>query len=107
MGPGWQAQEPRRDIADHLPPLRGPQRTTGHCGSVSGARSGCADTPAYLAGILSGVSYLESTHAYRQVLADHPNAVTLFATRRWRESQHRVINESLRLLDEGGVPAHL
>jgi TetR/AcrR family tetracycline transcriptional repressor len=51
--------------------------------------------------------FLESTRSYRKILKDHPNMVPMFATRPWRDSQHLVINETLRLLDEGGVPAHL
>jgi TetR/AcrR family tetracycline transcriptional repressor len=51
--------------------------------------------------------FLESARAYRQVLVEHPRMAPLLATRPWTEGSHAVIDESIRLLDEGGVPAPL
>lgn len=51
--------------------------------------------------------FLESSRALRQVIVDHPNITPLMATRPWTESSHELVNESIRLLDEGGVPREL
>jgi AcrR family transcriptional regulator len=49
---------------------------------------------------------MESARAYRQVIVEHPNFAPLLATRPWSRG-HALVDEGLRILEDGGVPAHL